>query len=429
MITASEFHDGASRNLETRRSPKGRDTAIPRGGCAPRPASTVPNAATPGEIADLRAACSGPGCYRSWDDGRPEEGASAPVSLRQVVHDALTGLAIGAFARPFARTPIRITFDGPEVRLAPRTAKVLSLIFCDLARHAVAHGALATSRGRVRLFWHRTPDDCLHLFWQETHGCSAVRWPIAAPVSTRLDRALGIAGRGARPAASTPAAGSARLAALVAELGGRIARAPVADGYEVDIMLPAQTLAPWLGRTRSDEGARLGLDWPKIALSRPAARRVTTTPPCGPDLARPRAAPWDQLPECAAPATSGRRPRTGLPRHVLVVEDNPLIGEDLAAIVRGLGAAEVSIAFTAAEARACLAPAGDGTEAPFDLVLLDVTLGDVSAETLLPLLRNTRVVLVSGRSREELPEALARFELISKPFEERGIGRVMGLDA
>lgn len=75
----------------------------------------------------------------------------------------------------------------------------------------------------------------------------------------------------------------------------------------------------------------------------------------------------------------------------------------------------------AARAGAAAPPAGG-----FDLVLLDVGLGDGSAESLLPLLGRARVLLVSGRSPETLPAALARLPLLPKPFLPRDLIRALG---
>ena len=103
------------------------------------------------------------------------------------------------------------------------------------------------------------------------------------------------------------------------------------------------------------------------------------------------------------------------PQRVLVVEDNPLIADGLATLVRGSGVPYVATALTLAEAQARL------TAELFDFVLLDLALGTDSAEGLSPLLAETEAALVSGRSPGDLPEAFTGPPLLAKPFQAQDV--------
>ena len=77
------------------------------------------------------------------------------------------------------------------------------------------------------------------------------------------------------------------------------------------------------------------------------------------------------------------------------------------------------MALTLGEAQALLAAES------FDLVLLDIALGADSADAHLPLFADTKVVVVSGRSPEELPAAFARLPLLAKPFHPQDVAAIL----
>src|SRR5262249_26216656 len=47
----------------------------------------------------------------------------------------------------------RVSVDGPEIRLRPKTALAISMALHELATNAVKHGALSRQTGRVDLVW------------------------------------------------------------------------------------------------------------------------------------------------------------------------------------------------------------------------------------------------------------------------------------
>ena len=90
------------------------------------------------------------------------------VSLRDVLDQVL---------QPFGLDDLRVacfSIRGAEVRLQPKTALTLAMVFHELATNAVKHGALSgNSRGNVSIDWQTEPapnGDRLRLRWQESGG-------------------------------------------------------------------------------------------------------------------------------------------------------------------------------------------------------------------------------------------------------------------
>ncbi|MES2195306.1 MAG: HWE histidine kinase domain-containing protein [Pseudomonadota bacterium] len=78
----------------------------------------------------------------------------------------------------------RFVVSGPEVRLEPKTALSLSLLFHELATNAVKYGALSVPEGVVEVHWSKSESDLI-LSWVEKHGPPAVT-PERAGLGTRL---------------------------------------------------------------------------------------------------------------------------------------------------------------------------------------------------------------------------------------------------
>jgi signal transduction histidine kinase/CheY-like chemotaxis protein len=70
----------------------------------------------------------------------------AGAGLHEVVAEAL-----GAYVGDARQA--RVAFDGPEIRLRPKTALAISMALHELATNAVKHGALSREGGRVDLGW------------------------------------------------------------------------------------------------------------------------------------------------------------------------------------------------------------------------------------------------------------------------------------
>lgn len=68
----------------------------------------------------------------------------------------------------------RFYAEGPEVELAPDTARHLALVFHELVTNAVKHGALSNPDGRVLISW-KLADGVVRLEWREEGGAVVTR--------------------------------------------------------------------------------------------------------------------------------------------------------------------------------------------------------------------------------------------------------------
>jgi len=92
------------------------------------------------------------------------------VSLRDVIDQIL---------QPFGLNDRRVTrfsVEGDEVRLQPKAALTLAMLFHELATNAAKHGALSNgAAGKIDVAWQAEPTpqgDWLRLRWQESGGPS-----------------------------------------------------------------------------------------------------------------------------------------------------------------------------------------------------------------------------------------------------------------
>jgi two-component sensor histidine kinase len=72
----------------------------------------------------------------------------------------------------------RVHIDGPSLQLPSMHAKVVALVFHELATNAAKHGSLSVAAGRVRISWSMA-DDLVEMQWLEMHGPA-----VASPNST-----------------------------------------------------------------------------------------------------------------------------------------------------------------------------------------------------------------------------------------------------
>ncbi len=99
------------------------------------------------------------------------------ADVRAVVRDAL-----GPFASDERH---RVVLSGPEIRLAPRTALMVSLVLHELATNATKYGALSQSSGTVSIVWEKAGEDRIKLVWRE-HGGPSIVPPERKGFGTRL---------------------------------------------------------------------------------------------------------------------------------------------------------------------------------------------------------------------------------------------------
>ena len=99
----------------------------------------------------------------------------AAASLRGVLEQAVC---------PHCGDPARLTLQGPDLQLSPKTALALTLAMHELATNALKYGAWSGDRGGVTVAWHTySPEDGggerLHIEWREQGG------PTVAPPTRR----------------------------------------------------------------------------------------------------------------------------------------------------------------------------------------------------------------------------------------------------
>ena len=111
----------------------------------------------------------------------------------------------------------RVTMDGPEVSLGPRTALACSLILHELGTNALKYGALSQDDGRVSLSWslHDGAEPTVTVRWQETGG-PAVEKPKRSGFGTKLIQ-MGLLGSGGVVIDYNPAGARVELSAPLSE--------------------------------------------------------------------------------------------------------------------------------------------------------------------------------------------------------------------
>jgi DNA-binding response OmpR family regulator len=109
------------------------------------------------------------------------------------------------------------------------------------------------------------------------------------------------------------------------------------------------------------------------------------------------------------------RPKPGL--FVLVVEDEMLIATSLEIVLESNGHRVLGPVATVDAARAAL------EHAQPDLALIDYRLADSTTEPLLPDLRQRHIpaCVLTGYSRDQLPESYADCHVLEKPFRMRAL--------
>jgi two-component sensor histidine kinase len=91
------------------------------------------------------------------------------------VHDLLTaenwsGASLASVVRASLRAARgRVSFDGDDLSLRPRSAVALSMALHELGTNALKYGALSREGGRVAVRW-TTDNDRFRLRWQESGG-------------------------------------------------------------------------------------------------------------------------------------------------------------------------------------------------------------------------------------------------------------------
>lgn len=121
---------------------------------------------------------------------------------------------------PYA--PGQARYDGDDLRLAPRQALALGMVFHELSTNAAKYGALSTPEGRVSVIWRRR-DQALEILWSEAGG------PPARPPTRR--------GFGSRLIEGS----------VVRELGGTAELTYQEHGFCARLIVPLEVAADWTG--------------------------------------------------------------------------------------------------------------------------------------------------------------------------------------
>jgi signal transduction histidine kinase/CheY-like chemotaxis protein len=121
-------------------------------------------------------------------DGRVRDAFEGRLMALAQAHDLLTqGRWEGAMLRDLAlqelspygaEDGVRFTIAGPNVRLRPKVALALGMVFHELATNAAKYGAFSNGTGRVRLAWKvadAPPSAMLRLRWSESGGPSVAK--------------------------------------------------------------------------------------------------------------------------------------------------------------------------------------------------------------------------------------------------------------
>lgn len=121
----------------------------------------------------------------------------------------LRGLVDGALAIHQPAGVPRISVDGPDILVQPRSVVALSLSLGELATNAVKYGSLSNKDGVVEVSW-RVTDDRFKLLWRERGG-PKIQLPTRKGFGSRL------------------------ITSLASELGGKVSLDYPSDGVVCEI--------------------------------------------------------------------------------------------------------------------------------------------------------------------------------------------------
>ena len=112
----------------------------------------------------------------------------------------------------------RISIDGPDVQLGPKSTLSVSLVLHELATNAIKYGALSNRDGRIDLSWKLETNGGtdLRLVWQEVGGPTVLA-PVGRGFGSRLI-GMGVVGTGGADVQYNPAGLRAEFVAPLAEV-------------------------------------------------------------------------------------------------------------------------------------------------------------------------------------------------------------------
>jgi PAS domain S-box-containing protein len=255
-------------------------------------------------------------------------------------------------------TDPRVSCMGPFVSLRPQTALHVALMIHELGTNARKYGALASAEGRLTINW------SLH-----TNGIRALR----------LKWSEDNGARSKPPAIKEPGFGTALIQSIAGDGNAHMTSALRGVEWDITLALP-QTAS---GRTDPRPRSNLGHNNATSATAIPTA-------------------------------LSGKR--------VLIVEDEPLIALELAAMLEGARAHVVGPVRSMQQARELI------HEQTLDAALLDINLTEERTDELAATLLRRKVpfAFLTGYGRETLPPTLQTAVLIAKPFRPEEVIATLG---
>jgi PAS domain S-box-containing protein len=252
----------------------------------------------------------------------------------------------------------RITCSGPALMLDAQSALHLALVLHELATNARKHGALSTPQGRLTLSWDLRRNG-------EQTLCLSWKESGGPEVSVPMERGFG----------------STLIEKTLQTHGGEVVVGFDRDGVSSRITMP---------------------------LSREILPTIGT-----------RAAPAHQAPP--QPDEAQERPSRPNRRHIIVIEDEPLVAMELEAQLGDLGWTVVGLAGTLEQARALIA------RADCDAALLDVNLAGCPVDELAAALRRRDIpfAFATGYGRTGLPAGFRDGLILNKPFSVEQLNAVL----
>ncbi|NQX93353.1 MAG: GAF domain-containing protein [Erythrobacter sp.] len=266
----------------------------------------------------------------------------------------------------------RLILAGEQVLIAPEAYTVLALVVHELMTNSAKYGSLVDRSGTVTVEVSRTEADDLAISWRERGG---------PPVQTPTRRGFG----------STIIERS-----IPFELKGEAKLRFMLTGLEADFVVPKRFVTPDPNATGKAED--------KASIAGHAPRQGS-----GPGN--------DNHLEPMAPQAP-----SGLPRHMLVVEDSMIIALDIEENLRRAGVTSIDVASSLVGALSAI-----GERQP-DLAIVDFNLGSESSLPALEELKRRGVPFVLATGYAELGEQigeLGAMGIVRKPYGRAEIDDVL----
>ncbi len=241
----------------------------------------------------------------------------------------------------------RIILEGPDVAVTPAASQALGMAFHELATNAAKHGALSNDVGAIRITWEL----------------------------------------------SKPQDSEERLTIVWREVGGPAVEEPISKGFGSSVVGPM--VKTGLGAEVDIAFNREGLTW---RLDCTASRILAAGGPIG--------GRGDQAVAPMKPVAT-----TSAQGRILVVEDEPLVGMEIAEALAQAGFDVLGPAASNVDALALVAEQG------CDGAVLDVNLGRETSEPLAAKLKGDGVpfVTLTGYAADQTPPAFRDSAILTKP--------------